>query len=124
MAAFSVAQIADDYRVPVEFIMEMMLELGIAQPIRLTDTLGARLPHAQRRAEVVEEMANRLHGVCCDDVMDWYTDESVEEMAAERDVAWEDMLAACSECGVVLTMGAATRIRVEQRERVLARLGA
>jgi len=119
ISLYSIAELAEDYHVPPEWLIEVLVDIGLDLPIRLSDTLtdlGAS-------DDDIQELINRLHGVSREDVLDWYTDETLEEYATEYGVDLDEMLAAAAEVGILLSMGPLTRIRREQRTQLFKRLG-
>eukprot|EP00166_Cyanidium_caldarium_P003318 ctg_323.g139 len=119
LSGSSFAQLASDYHVPLEWVLELLVDIGFSLPIRPQDSLV----RMNATAEQVGAFVDRIHGVGKDDVYDWYVDETLEELAEEYDVPLVDMMEAAIECGVMISLGPATHMRREQKERVFGMLG-
>jgi hypothetical protein len=119
ISVYSIAELADDYHVPPEWLIEVLIDIGFELPIRLSDTLT----DLDASDEDIQELIDRIHGVSREDVLDWYTDDTLEELAEEFEVDLEEMLAAATEVGIILSLGPNTHIRHEQKVTLFKRLG-
>ncbi|KAF6001679.1 hypothetical protein F1559_001336 [Cyanidiococcus yangmingshanensis] len=60
ISVYSIAELAEDYRLPPEWLIEVLVDIGIELPIRLSDTLA----DLNASEEEIQELLDRLYGVC------------------------------------------------------------
>jgi len=113
----SLQELADDYNIPVEYIIDRVLELGVSLPVHSTDLMKDRLTTAE-----VEGMLAWLTTFDTHDVYDSYSDRPVLEIAEDYGIAPQHMHTLCSRLGIFLAIGLDTRLTRDTEEQLVALL--
>ncbi|KAG5192330.1 hypothetical protein JKP88DRAFT_191128 [Tribonema minus] len=114
----TLADIADDYNFPVEFIYDVLCRWGVSPPIKLDDKLGS-LVNGEQAFAVVEALTS----VDPATVHDFYLDDTIEELAWALDVPPADIFAVCGRRRFNLPLGAETHLTNEEYRFLLKDLG-
>jgi len=105
MPGSTLQEIADDFRVPVEFVVEELSAYGVKKPIHTTDILEHRAldDEVQRLSEV-------LHSFDAADLCDRYSDRDVKELAEHHSVELSEVLTLCELHEIYLCRDEHTRL--------------
>lgn len=108
-----VCDVAEDYDVPVEFVCDVLLELGVKSP-RLDDAISARCNR--------EEIGTLLHLISSfdsKDLSDRYSDRTLAELAEDYDLDLEAIEQLCADEQIYCAKGESTRLQVTREDRIL-----
>lgn len=114
IADCTVGDVAYDYRVPIEFIVDALLAIGVPVPVTESTSI--------RDSMTSEEVSRLLRLVATHDpavLADRYSDNCIEEVADAYDLHTEDILSICKREGLYLCNGAKTHLSVIREDRVL-----
>lgn len=109
-----VADVSQDYSVPVELVVDVMLELGVKRPVNADDCLTHRLS-----AEEIDSLLHLITSFDAHDLADRYSDRSLAELADDYDLDVDELVHVCEEEGIFLTLSSATRLQLTREDRVL-----
>lgn len=110
----TVGDVAYDYHVPVEFIVDALLAIGI--PIPITESTSIR------DSMTTEEITRLLRLVSTHDpavLSDRYSDSCIEEVAEAYNVLPDDIISICKKEGLYLCNGAKTHLSTVREDRVM-----
>lgn len=108
-----VCDVAEDYSVPVEFVCDVLLELGVKSP-RADDSVSARCNR--------EEVGTLLHLISsfdAKDLCDRYSDRTLAELAEDYELDLEAIEQVCADEQIYCAKGEETRLQVTREDRVL-----
>lgn len=111
----SVADVAVDYNIPVELVIDIMSVYGVELPITPSDSVRERLA-----TDEIERMLELITSFDCMDLSDRYSDQTIAELADEYDTDVNAIVTACVTENIHLTLGLATRLQLTREDRVLA----
>lgn len=110
----SVEDVAVDYNIPVELVIDVMVVYGVELPITPTDSIRGRLT-----TDEIERMLELITSFDSMDLSDRYSDQTVAELAEEYDVDVDAVLTACVTENIHLALGLATRLQLTREDRIL-----
>lgn len=110
----TVEDVAVDYNIPVELVVDIMWTYGVALPIKPS--------HGIRDSMTTDEIAQLLELITsfdCMDLSDRYSDHTLTELAEEYDTDVKLLVDACQAEGIYLALGKNTRLQLSREDRVL-----
>lgn len=110
----TVGDVAYDYHVPVEFIVDALLAFGVPVPITESTSI--------RNSMTSEEISRLLRLVSTHDpavLADRYSDNCIDEIADDYNIRAEDIVSICKREGLYLCNGTRTHLSVVREDRVL-----
>lgn len=110
----TVQDVAEDYSVPTEFVVDAMIHYGVSLPIRADQSI--------RDSMTTEEIERLLHLITSFDAVDLsdrYSDRTIAEMADDYDLSAQTILEICQKEGLYVFSGESTRLSVVREDRVL-----
>lgn len=110
----TVADVAVDYGVPAELVVDILLEYGVKTPISTDDWIQERLSGKE-----MESLLHLITSFDAQDLADRYSDRSVAEIADYYDLDVDELEQLCEDEGVFLSLGSATRLQMSREDRVL-----
>jgi hypothetical protein len=110
----SVNDVAVDYNIPVEFVVDIMLTYGVTAPIAPTDGIRDRLT-----TDEIEKMLLLISSFDSMDLADRYSDRTVEELADDYDVDVFRITRICEAEDIYLPLESATRLQLSRESRVV-----
>jgi hypothetical protein len=110
----SVADVAVDYNLPIEFVIDVMSVYGVRLPIHPGDSIRERLT-----TEEIERMLELITSFDSMDLSDRYSDQTIAELAEDYDVDVDRIVSACEAEGIHLPVGRDTRLQLSREDRVL-----
>lgn len=111
----SVEDVAVDYNIPVELVIDIMSVYGVEFPITPSDSVRERLTTAE-----IERMLELITSFDCMDLSDRYSDQTIAELADDYDTDVNAIVTACVTENIHLALGLATRLQLTREDRVLA----
>lgn len=110
----SVGDVASDYHVPVEFVVDALIAFGVPTPINSSTSV--------RDSMTSDEVSRLLRLVSTHDPVTLsirYSDKCIEEVADDYDIPVEDFMAVCEKEGLYLFDDEKTHLSVIREDRVL-----
>lgn len=110
----TVGDVAYDYHVPVEFIVDALLAIGVPVPVTESTSI--------RDSMTSEEISRLLRLVSTHDpavLADRYSDNCIDEIADDYNIRAEDIISICKREGLYLCNGTRTHLSVVREDRVL-----
>lgn len=108
-----VCDVAEDYDVPVEFVGDVLLELGVKSP-RVDDAISSRCNR--------EEIGTLLHLISsfdAKDLSDRYSDSTLAELADDYDLDLDTITQLCADEQIYCIKEEDTRLQVTREDRIL-----
>lgn len=110
----TVADVAHDYAVPVEFVVDALLHFGVQLPLEVGQSVRDCMT-----TEEIERLLRLLQSFDAKDLADRYSDRSVREMAETYEMDVARVMEVCDKEGLYLCLGEDTRLSVVKEDRVL-----
>lgn len=110
----TIADVASDYTLPVEFIVDALVEFGVDRPVRVGQSVRDCMT-----SEEIERLLRLVSSFDAQDLGERYSDRCVRELADTYDLDLECLLDVCRSEGVELCLGADTRLAVIKEDRIL-----
>lgn len=110
-----VADVAEDYGVPEEFVVDVMMALEIPEK-----RFGLPIRQACS-AEQIEQMLTLLTTFDSGDLRERYSDYTLLELAENHEVDMESLMDVCIEAGIVVWKGESQRL-LKSRETVVSNM--
>lgn len=110
----SAFDVALDYNIPVEFIIDAMQFFGVQTPILPTDGVRDKLT-----TEEVEQLLLMLTSFDAMDLADRYSDRTIRELAEDYDLDVDEIISVCKSENVFLPLFDETRLQLTREDRVL-----
>lgn len=110
----TVIDVADDYSVPVEFIVDAMLAIGVPLPISAESSVRDSMT-----SEEIQRLLKLLTSFDAVDLAERYSDRTLVELAEDYDVDVDVLVSTCEKEGLYLCAGHHTRLSVVREDRVL-----
>mmetsp|Transcript_4481 Transcript_4481/g.13595 ORF Transcript_4481/g.13595 Transcript_4481/m.13595 type:complete len:318 (-) Transcript_4481:145-1098(-) len=101
----TIQAIADDYRLPIELIMDRLIHMGAKLPLQPADLLRDCV--SQSDVQVILEMVTSYDAA---DLVDLYSDDTVKDIAYDYDVDPDLVVALCADNGIHLCLGENTHL--------------
>lgn len=117
--ASTIAEVAEDFRVPVEFVLDEVAALGARKPILPTDILEDRLLDDE-----IGKLTEVLTTFDYVDLCERYSDRSLREIAASYELDVDDVEDICGAEGIELCLGADTHLLKIREEQLVESLEA
>lgn len=106
--------VADDYRLPVEFVVDALVSYGVPLPISEAQSVRNSMT-----TEEIEKLLAVISSFDWADLSDRYSDRTIHELADDYDLDVARLLEICRKEGFYLYAGADTRLSVVREDRVL-----
>lgn len=110
----TVSDVADDYSVPVEFVVDAMLHYGVPSPVRDTQSIRDSMT-----TEEIGKLLKLITSFDAQDLSERYSDRTIVELADDYDLPVEMFLEVCQKEGLYLCLEERTRLSVVREDRVL-----
>lgn len=110
----TVADVAEDYGLPVEFVVDALLHFGIDRPIMLQQSVRDCMT-----TEEIHRLVKLVGSFDAQDLADRYSDRSVREVAGDYDLHVKTLMDVCEKEGFYLCCKEDTRLSVVKEDRVL-----
>ncbi|KAI0567043.1 hypothetical protein FGB62_4g429 [Gracilaria domingensis] len=110
----SVGDVADDYSVPVEFVVDAMLAYGV--PVPITQSTSVR---NSMTTEEIQKLLKLITSFDAVDLAERYSDDSLAELADAYDIDVSRFVDVCEKEGLYLCRGEHTRLSLVRENRVL-----
>lgn len=111
----TVADVADDYHVPVEFVIDIMISFGAQLPIKPAHSIRDSLSRDE-----IDRLLKIFLTYDSTDLSERYSDRTISELADDYDVNSEKILHICEREGLFVHAGADTHLSVVREDRVLS----
>lgn len=109
-----VQDVAKDYSVPVEFVVDAMLHYGVPVPIRPDQSIRDSMT-----TEEIEQLLKLITSFDAQDLADRYSDRTINELAENYDLSVERILDVCQKEALYTCSGERTRLSVVREDRLL-----
>lgn len=110
----TVADVAEDYAVPVEFVVDALLHFGVQLPVELSQSVRDCMT-----TEEITRLLQLLQSFDAKDLAERYSDRCVREVAETYDLEVGRVIEVCDKEGLYLCLGEETRLSVVKEDRVL-----
>lgn len=110
----TVMDVADDYHVPVEFVVDAMLDFGVPLPIEPTSSVRNKMT-----SEEIERLLKLITSFDAIDLADRYSDKSIKELTDDYDLDENCLVDICAKERLYLCVGVHTRLSIPREDRVL-----
>lgn len=110
----NVQDVAEDYSIPVEFVVDAMTHYGVPVPIRADQSIRDSMT-----TEEIERLLKLITSFDAVDLSDRYSDRTISELAEDYDVSVEQILDFCQKEGLFVFSDEKTRLSVVREDRVL-----
>lgn len=110
----TVQDVSFDYSVPVEFVIDIMIEYGIQPPVEPDDGIRAGMT-----SDEIDRMLQLITSFDAQDLSDRYSDKGVQELADDYDLDLALVLQTCESEGIYLSRGEHTRLLITTEDRLL-----
>lgn len=110
----TVADVAEDYAVPIEFVVDAMLHFGVQIPLEIEQSVRDCMT-----TEEIERLLRLLQSFDAIDLADRYSDRSLKEVAEVYDLEMSKIFEVCENEGLYLCLGESTRLSVVKEDRIL-----
>lgn len=108
------SDVAVDYSVPIEFIVDAVLALGADHSIAVDDSVKQSLNDKQ-----IADLLRLLSTFDAVDLAERYSDRSVKEMVDDYDLHLDSVMRICEAEGFHMCSGPASRLSLIQEDRIL-----
>lgn len=109
-----VRDVADDYHVPEELVVDAMVSFGVGLPISSGQSVRDSMT-----TDEIERLLKLISSFDAADLADRYSDRTIEEVAEDYDLDASDILKVCEKEGLYVHAGAETKLSVVREDRVL-----
>lgn len=110
----TVGDVADDYNVPFEFVVDAMIAYGVPIPIGMNSGIRDSMT-----TEEIHRLLKLITSFDPQDLSDRYSDRSIEELSHDYDLTPATIVQVCEEEALYLCNGEQTRLSVVREDRVL-----
>lgn len=110
----TVADVSDDYNVPVEFVVDAMLYFGVPVPISSSQSIRDCMT-----TEEIGKLLTLITSFDSQDLGDRYSDRTITELAEDYDFEVDKIIEVCEKEGLYLCREAQTRLSTVREDRVL-----
>lgn len=110
----TVQDVATDYNLPVEFVVDVLIEYGVKTPVTVDDRIKRRLSR-----EEIEKLLFLITSFDAKDLSDRYSDRTLFELADDYDLDLAEVLQVCEEEGIFLPLEHDTRLQLTREDRIL-----
>lgn len=110
----SIGDVADDYNVPVEFVMDAMISYGVPTPLAASQSVRDSMT-----TEEVTQLLKLITTFDSVDLSDRYSDRTIAELSEDYDIPAEDILLVCEKEGLYVHAESDTRLSVVREDRVM-----
>ncbi|PXF46618.1 hypothetical protein BWQ96_03607 [Gracilariopsis chorda] len=110
----TVGDVADDYFIPVEFVVDAMLAYGVPTPITTATSIRNNMT-----TDEIERLLKLVTSFDALDLADRYSDKSLVELAEDYEVDVRQIVTVCEKEGLYLCSGEHTRLSLVRENRVL-----
>lgn len=110
----TVGDVADDYNLPVEFVVDAMIAFGIQPPVEAVQSISDSLT-----MEEIRRLLKLVTSFDSADLAERYSDRTIAELADDYDLNAEDILRTCERDGLYVHAGVDTHLSTVCEDRVL-----
>ncbi len=111
---YTVTDVASDYGIPVELVVDILIEFGVKTPVSLDASIQDKLMNKE-----IESMLHLITSFDAQDLSDRYSDRSLLELAEDYDMDVELIEELCEDEGIYLACDEHTRLQLSREDRVL-----
>lgn len=106
--------VADDYFIPIELVVDIMLSYGVPTPVTAATSVRNNMT-----TEEIERMLKLVTTFDALDLAERYSDKSLNELADDYDIDVQKIVSVCEKEGLYLCSGEHTRLSLVRENRVL-----
>eukprot|EP00177_Eucheuma_denticulatum_P001305 GFKZ01002367.1.p1 GENE.GFKZ01002367.1~~GFKZ01002367.1.p1 ORF type:complete len:344 (+),score=51.33 GFKZ01002367.1:164-1195(+) len=110
----TVADVAEDYGLPVEFVVDALLHIGVERPIMLQQSVRDCMT-----TEEIHRLVKLVGSFDAPDLADRYSDRSIREVAEDYDLHVQTLMDVCEKEGFFLCSKEETRLSLLKEDRIL-----
>jgi len=110
----TVLDVGEDYNVPVEFVVDAMLDFGVPLPIDSSDSIRNKMT-----SEEIERLLKLITSFDAKDIADRYSDRTIQELTDDYDLDETHITDICAKEKLHLCLGKQTRLSLVREDRVL-----
>ncbi|CDF34287.1 unnamed protein product [Chondrus crispus] len=110
----TVEDVAEDYSVPLEFVVDAMIHYGVPVPISGNQSIRDSMTR-----EEIERLLNLITSFDAVDLSDRYSDRTINELAEVYEISVDAILDVCQKEALYLCSAETTRLSIVREDRVL-----